>query len=477
MDQSLVDRFEELLESDQSDPEIQYQIGLCYQRGEGVEQSGTEAEKWLRRAEAQGHQGAATLLAGPAGGQEHLTGEITPETLPDWCLLAERGDAGAQYKVGRYFLKEPETQEEGERYLEKAVEQGSGQACLILGRRMLERDQAEQAVAMLRRAVDGGGQPEAAFLLGRCYMEGTGVPQNAEMAEQYVAQGAETGGSEAMVEVAARYTVGNGLPHAPVKGLSWLKRAEKAGLQDARARYDARCAQLEREEQEQAKQAAQEEQRALEAFQQTRAERARRAEVEQFRRAEDAKQAAQAALHQAEALRQAEEKALQEGAARLREEQEQMQKRGRLGRFLLLLGVLGPLEAVCDMALKTLLGLFHLPSLSLPGLFGILRLPLLLTPICLTLMAGGLQKMRETGDDTWYFDMTGKKAALVSCAVFFTATMVYMVSQQLAKGWSIFSVLWGLIQGCLSLGGLAIFNYGLIEVLKIKVDFFDGKSG
>ena len=140
MDQSLVDRFEELLESDQSDPEIQYQIGLCYQRGEGVEQSGTEAEKWLRRAEAQGHQGAATLLAGPAGGQEHLTGEIAPETLPDWCLLAERGDAGAQYKVGRYFLKEPETQEEGERYLEKAVEQGSGQACLILGRRMLERD-------------------------------------------------------------------------------------------------------------------------------------------------------------------------------------------------------------------------------------------------------------------------------------------------------------------------------------------------
>ena len=33
MEQNQTDRFEELLESDQSDPEIQYQIGLCYQRG------------------------------------------------------------------------------------------------------------------------------------------------------------------------------------------------------------------------------------------------------------------------------------------------------------------------------------------------------------------------------------------------------------------------------------------------------------
>ena len=113
MDQRLVDRFEELLESDQNDPEIQYQIGLCYQRGEGVEQNGVEAEKWLRRAEAGGHQGAAALLASCDSPQESLTGEITQDTLPDWCLQAEQGDMEAQYKVGCYFLQMPTPRRKG----------------------------------------------------------------------------------------------------------------------------------------------------------------------------------------------------------------------------------------------------------------------------------------------------------------------------------------------------------------------------
>ena len=55
MDQALIDRFEELMESDLSDPEVQYQIGLCYQRGEGVEQDGAKAEMWFRRAADQDH--------------------------------------------------------------------------------------------------------------------------------------------------------------------------------------------------------------------------------------------------------------------------------------------------------------------------------------------------------------------------------------------------------------------------------------
>ena len=63
MNQEWIDRFEDLLESDQNDPEVQYQIGLCYQTGEGTEQSGAEAEKWFRRAAEQGHQGAQALLS------------------------------------------------------------------------------------------------------------------------------------------------------------------------------------------------------------------------------------------------------------------------------------------------------------------------------------------------------------------------------------------------------------------------------
>lgn len=479
MDQRLVDRFEELLESDQNDPEIQYQIGLCYQRGEGVEQNGVEAEKWLRRAEAGGHQGAASLLARCASPQESLTGEVTQDTLPDWCLQAEQGNMEAQYKVGCYFLQMPNTQAEGEQYLEKAMEQGSGEASLILGQRMLERGQAEQAVAMLRRAADNSGQPKAAFLLGRCYMEGTGVPQNAELAEQYVTQGAEAGGSETMVEVAARYTMGEGLPHAPVKGLSWLKRAENAGMKDARARYDARCDQLQKEREEQAKRAAEQEARkALVAAQQAQKQARiaqdaanRWAEAERFRQAEDAKQAVQDAKCQAETLRRAEQETQKRETIRMQQQQEQRRKRGRVGRILLLLGVLGPLEMVWIMVFSLFMDLFKLPSISLPPIFMFLQLPLLLTPGCLALMAGGLQKMLEAGDDEWYFGMTGKKVVWVTCVALFAVTETYMVLLQLGGGWSIFSVIWGIIKGILGLGTLFLINYGLIEVFKIDIGF------
>ena len=55
MEQEKIDRFEELMESDLGDPEVQYQIGLCYQRGEGVERDGAKAEMWLHRAAQQNH--------------------------------------------------------------------------------------------------------------------------------------------------------------------------------------------------------------------------------------------------------------------------------------------------------------------------------------------------------------------------------------------------------------------------------------
>lgn len=475
MDQRLVDRFEELLESDQNDPEIQYQIGLCYQRGEGVEQSGTEAEKWLRRAEAQGHQGAAALLAGPGGDRERLTGEITQDTLPDWCLQAERGDGEAQYKVGCYFLKEPDTQEEGERYLEKAVEQGSGQACLILGRRMLERGQAEEAVAMLRRAADSDGQPEAFFQLGRCYMEGTGVSQNTEIAERYMAQGAEAGGGEAMVEVAARYAVGKGLPHAPVKGLSWLKRAEKAGMKDAQARYDALCEQLGREEEERIQQAEREAQRAMEEIQQAREETARRAEAEQFRRTEDAKQAARDAERRAEALRRAEENALKEGRAQLEKQERQMWLRGQEGRVQLLLGLIGPVELLVVGIISSLLNLFQINGFSLPGVSKLILLPLLLLPFSVALLAGGLQKMQEAEEDTWYFNHSGKLAAWAGYWIIPIALEVFVMSGQVGNGFHLLIIIMRFLCAVFIWGVLLAFNDWLMGKLGIT-DCFSGKN-
>ena len=88
------DHFEELLESDQNDPEIQYQIGLCYQNGQGVEQNGVQALQWLRRAAEQNHGEAQYAL-----GQCYEAGQGVERDIKQTAYwyrrAAEQGCAGA----------------------------------------------------------------------------------------------------------------------------------------------------------------------------------------------------------------------------------------------------------------------------------------------------------------------------------------------------------------------------------------------
>ena len=97
------ERFMTLLEEDQNDPAIQFEIGLCYLRGDGVAQNGQEADKWLHRAAEQGHEEAQAMLEAPR--QRNEANSPTEETLPEWCMRAEDGDAEAQYRVAVYFMK------------------------------------------------------------------------------------------------------------------------------------------------------------------------------------------------------------------------------------------------------------------------------------------------------------------------------------------------------------------------------------
>lgn len=178
------ERFEELLESDQSDPEIQYQLGLCCLRGLGVAQDGAQAEAWLRRAADQGHAAAQELLDSQAPEPEPQAPALTEETLPDWCVAAEDGDAEAQYQVARYFLDQgiAEGGEDAERYLAMAVDQGHPMACLVLAKRRLDQELYEEAIPLLRNAADCS-LTEAMELLAVSYGTGRGVEQDPKEAE------------------------------------------------------------------------------------------------------------------------------------------------------------------------------------------------------------------------------------------------------------------------------------------------------
>lgn len=374
--------FEDLLERDQSDPEVQYQIGLCYQNGQGVEQNGAQARRWLCRAAEQGHREAQALLTQFQASSHSRTEILSEDTLPDWCLAAEEGNPEAQYQVGCHFLKHPDTQSDGERYLAMAVNQGHGKACLELGRRMLQRGEGERAVPLLRNGADCG-ESEAATLLGECYARGLGVEQDLQTAERCLTQGAETGGGDAMVELAVRYSMGDGLPMSRGKAMGWVKRAQDAGMEHARDQFEQRCAQLQREKEE--RQKAQEARRA-EAFK--RAEETRRAE--EARRAQEAKQAEEA--RRAEAAAHQREKAKQEENF----QQEQRQQMASKGEVLILLGVLGILELAAIL----------LRMVDLSALTMVQRLPLLLILIAPALLFTGQAWMETAGRESWYLGIS-----------------------------------------------------------------------
>ena len=239
MEQEKIDRFEELMESDLGDPEVQYQIGLCYQRGEGVEQDGAKAEMWLQRAAQHNHPEAIALLGELREPIVPLQEEVTVESLPDWCNRAEAGDPEAQYQVAMYFVRNPLPGSGGEvrRYLTRAVEQGHGKACLSLAWELMNED-PDRAFQLLKNAADCG-EMEALEDMGFCYAQGRGVPQDLAQAEQCFIRWAQQGDGEVKLALARRYKTGDLVPKHLGKALSWMRRAELAGLTDASERFYA----------------------------------------------------------------------------------------------------------------------------------------------------------------------------------------------------------------------------------------------
>ena len=207
MEQEKIDRFEELMESDLGDPEVQYQIGLCYQRGEGVEQDGAKAEMWLQRAAQHNHPEAIALLGELREPTVPLQEEVTGESLPDWCNRAEAGDPEAQYQVAMYFARNPLPGSGGEvrRYLTRAVEQGHGKACLSLAWELMNED-PDRAFQLLKNAADCG-EMEALEDMGFCYAQGRGVPQDLAQAEQCFIRWAQQGDGEAKLALAREYSL------------------------------------------------------------------------------------------------------------------------------------------------------------------------------------------------------------------------------------------------------------------------------
>lgn len=137
-------------------PNAQALVALCLHRGWGVEPDEKAAVEWYRKAILRGQSGAAMQLAAhPAAG-------ASSKDVAEW--------------------------------LETALSQGRGtsSARLALASLYLSNKEYKKAVQQLRFAALEGNA-EAAYLMAKCYEEGTGVPKDANLMRGWLQNAADMG--------------------------------------------------------------------------------------------------------------------------------------------------------------------------------------------------------------------------------------------------------------------------------------------
>ena len=146
--------------------EAQYNLGLCYENGTGVEKNPEEAVKWYHRAAEQGLAEAQSRF-----GNAYING----------------------YGVDKNF-------EEAVKWYRKAVEQGLAVAQNSLGIQYWKGEGVEQnleeAVKWFHRAAEQG-YDWAQHNLGTSYRDGKGVEQNEDEAIKWLRKAYEQGNEEA----------------------------------------------------------------------------------------------------------------------------------------------------------------------------------------------------------------------------------------------------------------------------------------
>ena len=116
--------------AERGDAWAQYNLGVCYINGDGVEQDGKEAVKWFRKAAEQGDADAQYNL-----GLTYYEGrgveKDAKEGVKWFRIAAEQGDAEAQYNLGVCYingvgvLKDPTV---AKKWIKKAFEAGNEKA-------------------------------------------------------------------------------------------------------------------------------------------------------------------------------------------------------------------------------------------------------------------------------------------------------------------------------------------------------------
>ncbi|MCK4837556.1 MAG: sel1 repeat family protein [Desulfobulbaceae bacterium] len=195
--------------------EAQYLLGAMYAYGEGVKQDDDEAISLWTKAAARGHLKAKTDLekifnirVAAVTGSDTVVDRGKVEAI---IKSAESGDANAQYDLAQLYeegIEVPQSVVKALKWYQKAAAQGHIEA------------RYEFSIALSE------GHPEAVFLMGKMYQDGTGgVQKDILGALKRFRQAAEQGHAEAQYVLGSIYAGGEGVEPDNVESIRWLKMA------------------------------------------------------------------------------------------------------------------------------------------------------------------------------------------------------------------------------------------------------------
>lgn len=185
----------------------QYSLGWCYEKGQGVEKSAQEAEKWYRKAAEQGEKKAEKHLARILGEGYYFgcngKSKDYEKAAANFHIAAKAGDAYSQYVLGFCYEKGQgveKSAQEAVKWYRKSAKQGEKNAIERLkglgndyydGNNGKSKDY-EKAVEYYLIAAEAG-DAYSQYSLGFCYEKGQGVKQSSQEAAKWYRKAAEQG--------------------------------------------------------------------------------------------------------------------------------------------------------------------------------------------------------------------------------------------------------------------------------------------
>jgi len=201
--------------AERGDATSQFELGLKFAKGDGVEKNLDEAARWYRKA-------------------------------------ADQGNASAQCNLGFCYYNGfgiPKDLSEAFRFFELSASQGItvAQANLASMYDLGEATEKNEAKAfkLLQHAANGG-LSHAQYLVGARYETGLGVVKNYETARKWFFEGANSGDVDAQVKLGIFCAIGRGGSQDREGATKWLSQAKSNGanLVEMQERARARASEL-----------------------------------------------------------------------------------------------------------------------------------------------------------------------------------------------------------------------------------------